>query len=129
MAAHRVLVVDDEEELTTTLVERLQIRGFAAAGVTSGAEALQLLARQPFDVVVLDVKMPGLGGIEVIKRIKQDHPRIEVILLTGHSSAQSAENGLGLGAHAYVLKPVKIDVLTDMIRQAAERPGRGEAQP
>ena len=119
MAETRVLVVDDEEELTSTLVERLEIRGFACEGVTNGAEALRRVEEGGFDVVVLDVKMPGLGGIEVIRRLKQSHPALQVILLTGHSSAKTAENGLGLGAFEYVLKPVKIDVLVEMIRRAA----------
>ncbi len=117
----RVLVVDDEQELTATLVERLEIRGFASEGVTTGADALRLLETREFDVVVLDVKMPGLGGIEVIRRLKQSHPHVEVILLTGHSAAGSAEDGLELGAFEYVLKPVKIDVLVDLIQRAAER--------
>ncbi|MFO7654796.1 MAG: response regulator [Candidatus Krumholzibacteriia bacterium] len=117
----RVLVVDDEEELTSTLTERLHFRGFPAEGVTSGAAALARLEQDDFDVVVLDVKMPGLGGLEVIERIKARRPEVQVILLTGHSSARSAEDGLNLGAFEYVLKPVKIDILVDMIQRAAGR--------
>jgi DNA-binding NtrC family response regulator len=114
-----VLIVDDEVELTTTLVERLRLRDFACDGVTSGAAALEAMERAAYDVIVLDVKMPGLGGIEVIEQLKQRHPESAVILLTGHGSAQTAENGLAHGAFEYVLKPVKIDALVQLIRRAA----------
>ncbi len=113
MASVRILIVDDEDELVSALVERLNLRGFQAEGVTTGAEALARLADTPFDVVLLDVKMPELGGLEVIKRIKEGRPNLEVILLTGHSSAQDAEKGKMLGAFDYLMKPVKID---DLIR-------------
>jgi two-component system OmpR family response regulator len=113
MASVRILIVDDEDELVSALVERLNLRGFEAEGVTTGAEALIRLANTPFDVVLLDVKMPELGGLEVIKRIKEKRPDLEVILLTGHSSAQDAEKAKALGAFDYLVKPVKID---DLIR-------------
>jgi DNA-binding NtrC family response regulator len=115
----RVLVVDDEEELTSTLVERLRFRNFECDGVTSGVAALETMEKATYDVIVLDVKMPGLGGIEVIERIKHQHPGTEVILLTGHGSASAAESGLNRGAFEYVLKPVKIGALVDMIQRAA----------
>jgi len=117
----RVLIVDDEEELTSALEERLNLRGFQATGVNTGADALAYLEHTPCDVVLLDVKMPGLGGLEVIKRIKEEHPGLEVILLTGHGSAQDAERGMQLGAFDYVMKPVKIDVLVRLLISAAER--------
>jgi DNA-binding NtrC family response regulator len=113
MASVRILIVDDEDELVSALVERLNLRGFQAEGVTTGAQALTRLSDKPFDVVLLDVKMPELGGLEVIKRIKERRPNLEVILLTGHSSAQDAEKAKMLGAFDYLLKPVKID---DLIR-------------
>src|SRR4030042_1845076 len=107
MASVRILIVDDEDELVSALVERLNLRGFQAEGVTTGAEALTRLAETPFDVVLLDVKMPELGGLEVIKKIKEERPNLEVILLTGHSSAQDAEKGKMLGAFDYLMKPGK----------------------
>lgn len=125
--ALRVLIVDDEEELVSAVEERLNLRGFQANGVTTGTEALEYLADRPCDVVLLDVKMPGLGGLEVIKRIKEDHPGLEVILLTGHGSAQDADRGMQLGAFDYVMKPVKIDVLVRLLISAAERKAKGEA--
>jgi DNA-binding NtrC family response regulator len=121
--ALRVLIVDDEEELVSALEERLNLRGFQAAGVTTGTAALQYLADSPCDVVLLDVKMPGLGGLEVIRQIKQAHPKLEVILLTGHGSAKDADAGMELGAFDYVMKPVKIDVLVRLLLEATARKG------
>ncbi len=118
MNALRVLIVDDEEELVSALVERLNLRGFAARGVTTGAGALDVLEGQEFDVVLLDVKMPGLGGIEVIRRIKGIRPQLEVILLTGHGSVKSIEEGMALGAFEYLMKPVKIDNLVQVLTAA-----------
>ena len=120
-----VLIVDDEYELVSAMEERLNLRGFRAHGVTSGADALDHIAESPCDVVLLDVKMPGLGGLEVIKKIKDQRPKLEVILLTGHGSTQDAEKGLKLGAHSYVMKPVKIDDLVRLLLDAAQR---GETQ-
>jgi two-component system OmpR family response regulator len=125
MNALRVLIVDDEEELVSALVERLNLRGFAAQGVTTGAEALSVLEGQEFDVVLLDVKMPGLGGLEVIRRIKGARPKQEVILLTGHGSVKSIEEGMALGAFDYLMKPVKIDNLVHILTAA----GSGTVSP
>ena len=125
METLRILIVDDEEELVSALVERLTLRGFEAKGVTTGADALSYLAGAPCDVVLLDVKMPGLGGLEVIQKIKEEQPRLEVILLTGHSSAQDAEKGMTLGAFDYLMKPVKIDDLLGVLLSAGARTGKG----
>ncbi len=115
----RVLIVDDEEELTSALEDRLNLRGFQARGVTTGTDALAHLEETPCDVVLLDVKMPGLGGLEVIQKIKNNYPNLEVILLTGHGSAQDAERGMELGAYDYLMKPVKIEVLAQLLVSAA----------
>jgi DNA-binding NtrC family response regulator len=120
-AMPRVLIVDDEEELVNALVERLNLRGFEAQGLTSGAEALVYLEGESVDVVLLDVKMPGLGGLEVIEKIKQRRPGLEVILLTGHGSAQDAQEGMKLGAFDYLMKPVKIDALVRSLLAATAR--------
>lgn len=117
----RVLIVDDEEELVSALVERLNLRGFVATGVTAGSDALEFLESKECDVVLLDVKMPGLGGLEVIKRIKADRPRLEVVLLTGHGSVKSVEEGMALGAFDYLMKPVKIDNLVRVLTAAGSR--------
>jgi DNA-binding response OmpR family regulator len=130
MDALRVLIVDDEDELVSALEERLTLRGFDAKGVSTGAEALAYLVDGPCDVVLLYVKMPGLGGLEVMKRIKEKRPSPQVILLTGHSSAQDAEKGMTLGAFDYLMKPIKIEELVRVLRAAgarreAESPGGG----
>jgi DNA-binding NtrC family response regulator len=116
-----VLIVDDEAELVSALTERLALRGFRTEGVTTGREALEFLESKPCDVVLLDVKMPGLGGLEVIRRIKNKHPALEVILLTGHGSEKSVEEGMSLGAFDYLMKPVKIDNLVRIISAAGSK--------
>jgi DNA-binding NtrC family response regulator len=118
MAGLRVLIVDDEEELVSALVERLNLRGFQATGVVRGEDALAFLDQEECDVVLLDVKMPGLGGLEVIRRIKSLRPGLEVVLLTGHGSAKSVEEGMALGAFDYLMKPVKIDNLVRVLMVA-----------
>jgi DNA-binding NtrC family response regulator len=117
----RVLFVDDEEELVSAVVERLELRGVEAVGSTSGEAALRLIEERQFDVVVLDVKMPGLGGLDVIRRIKARLPDLEVVLLSGHGSTESVEEGMQLGAFDYLQKPIDIDVLLGLLRSAAGR--------
>lgn len=126
MEGLRVLIVDDEAELVSAIVERLNLRGFRAKGITSGADALAHLANTPCDVVLLDVKMPGLGGLEVIRRIKEEHPGLAVILLTGHGSAQDVEKGMELGAFDYLMKPVDIDMVVQTLLSAAGGEGTDE---
>ena len=116
----RVLIVDDEEELVSAIRERLELRGFRASGVVSGAAALDYLAENSCDVVLLDVKMPGLGGLEVLQRIRQEHPQVAVLMLTGHGSKRDADEGMQLGAYDYLVKPVRIGVLSQMLQDAVE---------
>jgi len=115
----KVLLVDDEEDLSLVLAERLEIRGFDARGVTSSEMALELLKDKDFDVVVVDVKMPGIGGIDLMRQIKLNNPKIEVILFTGHGSRKDGEMGLNEGAFDYLIKPVKIEDLMQKIEKAA----------
>lgn len=117
----RVLVVDDEADFLESLVRRLCRRGLEAVGVASGEDALERLSGEAFDVAVLDVKMPGLDGIEVLRRLKKQGSRVEVILLTGHASVESGVDGVELGAFDYLIKPVKLDDLFERIRDAHER--------
>jgi len=119
MSGPRVLIVDDEAELVSALVERLNLRGFRATGVTTGSDALARLATEACDVVLLDVKMPGLGGLEVIRKIRMEHPQLQVVLLTGHGSAQDAQDGMRLGAFDYLMKPVTIGDLVRVLHAAA----------
>ncbi len=114
----RLMFVDDEEELVSALVERLELRGIDATGVTSGDEALEHLLDEPFDVVIMDVKMPGIGGLDVLRTISRRHPEVKVILLTGHGSAEDSEIGRRLGAVAYLQKPVDLEDLLATVEQA-----------
>lgn len=119
MAKLRILLVDDENELVDALAERLDLRGFYADGVTSGAEALARVRAEGYDVVVLDVKMPGESGIEIMKSIKKEKPDLPVILITGHGSAQDGEQGLNEGAFDYLQKPIQLETLIKKINEAA----------
>lgn len=117
----QILVVDDEADFRETIVKRLQKRRLQVSGAASGEKALEMMAAQTFDVVVLDVKMPGLDGIETLREIKTRNPFTEVILLTGHASMESGIEGMKLGAFDFVMKPAAIDELMEKIRQAYEK--------
>ena len=121
MDAIKVLVIDDEEELTDALVERLKIRGLAAKGVTTGREALECLNGSTFDVVLLDVKMPEVSGLFVLKEIKSKWKDLPVIMLTGHGSEQDAKDGMDWGAFDYLVKPLNIETLIPILKKAAGR--------
>jgi DNA-binding NtrC family response regulator len=114
----RLMFVDDEEELVSALVERLELRGIDAIGVTSGDEALEHLREESFDVVIIDVKMPGIGGLEVLRTVSRRYPNVKVILMTGHGSAKDSEIGRRLGAVAYLQKPVDLEDLLATIELA-----------
>lgn len=117
----RVLVVDDELDFLETIVKRLQRRKVDVTGVDSGKAALELLDREHFDVVILDVRMPGVDGIETLKEMKKKRPLMEVIMLTGHASVESGMQGMQLGAFDYMMKPASINDLLEKIQQAYER--------
>jgi two-component system response regulator CpxR len=120
----RTLLVDDEQEFVQTLSERLQARNLISDVVYDGEEALEALTDEPPEVMVLDLKMPGIGGIEVLRRVKRDHPNIEVIILTGHGSDREERLAAELGAFAYLRKPVDIDVLAATMRGAYRKIGK-----
>lgn len=119
MAGLRVLLVDDEEELVSTVKERLILRGIEADGVTTGAEALERIKNREFDVAVLDVKMPGMGGLDLLRRLRSVCPKMQVILLTGRGSEKESETGLKEGAFDYLMKPINIENLIEKMKQAA----------
>ena len=96
----KILIVDDELDLAATLVERLDIRGFGATAVETGDAAIEQVRQNRFDVVVLDIKLKGEDGVDVMKRIKQINAKLPVILLTGHMSKEANEEGLKAGAIA-----------------------------
>mgnify|MGYP000848869184 CR=1 FL=1 len=117
----KVLLVDDEREFAQTLSERLQMREYGSAVVYDGAEALSLVAEDEPEVMVLDLKMPGVDGLEVLRRVKQEHPNVEVIVLTGHGSKEIEKECMELGACAYLEKPVDMDTLTQKMQEAYKR--------
>jgi DNA-binding NtrC family response regulator len=107
----KVLLVDDEVDFLETLLKRLRRREIDVEGVESGERALERLDRNPVDVVILDVRMPGMDGIQTLREIKARYPLIEVIMLTGHASLEAAIQGMELGAFDYLMKPIDIDDL------------------
>jgi DNA-binding NtrC family response regulator len=116
-----VLLVDDEVEFLETLVKRLKKRNLNPLGVTSGEEALRVLSETPVDVVVLDVKMPGMDGIDALRAIKSAYPLVEVIMLTGHANLEVAVAGMELGAFDYLMKPMDIDELLYKLQDAYKK--------
>ena len=121
MNTFNVLFVDDEVDFLETLMKRMRKRLVNVSGVKSGQEALEFLDRNKVDVVVLDVRMPGMDGIETLRAIKQRHPLVEVIMLTGHASLEVAKEGMELGAFDYLMKPVNIDELLYKLQDADQK--------
>lgn len=113
-----VLVADDEVEFASTLVARLNLRKFKATMVNSGQDTLEELARSRPDVLLLDLKMPDLDGLEVLARLREDHPHLTVIILTGHGAFEAGKKGMELGAWDYLMKPVDLSMLIDKIIEA-----------
>lgn len=126
MKTWKVLLVDDEEEFVTALAERLELRGIEASIATSGGEALNRIGADKPDLVVLDVLMPGVGGLDVLDQIRKTDPQIRVILLTGRGAAQEDDGDIPLGAFDYLIKPVNIDDLIQKMRDALDAPGPGK---
>ncbi len=121
MDEFKVLIVDDEDDFRETIVKRLKSRKIVAEGAEDGKKALELINNNVFDVIVLDVKMPGMDGIETLRHIKAKNPQIEVIMLTGHASVDFGITGMQLGAFDYVMKPAPLHDLLDKIRQAYDK--------
>ncbi|OGQ98032.1 MAG: hypothetical protein A2521_16440 [Deltaproteobacteria bacterium RIFOXYD12_FULL_57_12] len=121
MEGIRVLLVDDDEDFRTVLAERLRMRQLETMAAGSGPEAIAAMQRQPFDVVVLDLRMPGMDGIEALRQIKEIQPRVEVVLLTGHASMESGIEGMRLGAFDYLVKPCEIEELISKIQDACRK--------
>ncbi len=121
MTQFSVLLVDDETEFLETLVKRLKKRKLDVISAESGKEALQMLQQHPVDVVVLDVRMPDMDGLETLKEIKKLRPAVEVIMLTGHANVEVAMQGMELGAFDYLMKPMDIDELLYKLQDAYKR--------
>ncbi len=117
----KVLLVDDEEDFVEMLSLRLQELGEKVAVAYSGQEGLDTLVNTPIDVVILDIKMPGMDGIETLREIKKQFPLVEVIMLTGHGSTETAVQGMKLGAFDYLMKPAEFSDLSTKLEGARKR--------
>ncbi len=117
----KVLLVDDEVEFVSALTERLQLRNYDAKAATNATDALTSIEKDPPDVVLLDLKIPGMDGIDILKKIKENDPTIQVIMLTGHGDIESVEEAIRNGAIECVMKPVDIGELLVKIEQAKKK--------
>jgi DNA-binding NtrC family response regulator len=128
MESVQLLLVDDEPAFLETMSKRLGRRNFGVRTASGGLEALELLSDggEKIEVVILDVKMPRMDGIETLAEIKRRHPLVEVIMLTGHGTVGSAIDGMKRGAFDYLMKPCDMKVLENKVREAAERRRRQE---
>jgi two-component system response regulator (stage 0 sporulation protein F) len=120
MGKIKILLVDDEKEFVKSLAERLSIRDLGPDVAYNGEQALSFVQVQEPDVMVLDLRMPGISGMEVLSQIRKNHPDIQVIILTGHGSKHHEDQALRLGAFDYLEKPVDIDELVRKMRKAYE---------
>ena len=124
MPIANVLLVDDEVPFVETMTKRLNKRDLQVSTAFSGEEALEKLAKESHvEVVILDVKMPGMDGIETLREIKRQHPLVEVVMLTGHATVETAIEGMKLGAFDYLMKPCDMDVLMSKVGEAAPESG------
>ncbi len=115
MEDKKFLFVDDEEELVSTLVERLGFRDIHAAYEVNGASAIERLRKEQFDIVILDLKLPGISGEETLRVINREHPMLPVVIITGHLSA-TEQHTIPNGAADYLTKPINIDDLLEKIK-------------
>jgi DNA-binding NtrC family response regulator len=126
MSAPRILLVDDEERFRTNLAKMLTAQGFTVAAAAGGREALELLQGEPYDVALVDIRMPGMDGLETLAQMKKLDPRLEVIMLTGHASVDAAMEINRLGGFDYLLKPCPLDDLLLKIDAAYEKKSERE---
>ena len=120
MDGTNILLIDDEEAFVTTLQERLEMRGFSPRVALNGQSGLDMIAEEPPDVIVLDLRMPGMSGLEVLRRIRSQWPGLPVIMLSGHGSDQDFEACVNLGAARYHKKPLDIEELLESIRTVTQ---------
>ena len=117
----RLLIVDDEERFLKTLSQRLALRDFEVKPVTSGQEAIDAARDQPFDLALVDLRMPGMDGEQVLEHLKRDHPFLEVVILTGHGSIDSAVRCTSAGSYSFLQKPCRTEELLDVLREAYQK--------
>lgn len=113
----KILLVDDEKQFVDTLAERLAMRGFSARVAYDGPQALKAV-EEPTDVIVLDLRMPGMDGFEVLRSVKKSNPQVQVIILTGHGGDAEEQTAYRMGAYNFLKKPMDIDELLNSIRMA-----------
>ena len=121
MEDFKILLVDDEQDFLESLTERLELRDLKPDTARSGEEALQRVQTDEPTVIVLDLRMPGMDGLEVLRRVKKAHPRVQVVILTGHGTDKDKEQAKKLGAFAYLQKPVDLDTLLETVKRAHQR--------
>jgi DNA-binding NtrC family response regulator len=121
MSQTKILVVDDEVEFASALAERLNLRNYDTKTASNALEALSSIHKDRPDVVLLDLRIPGMDGIEILRTIKQYDPAIEVIMLTGHGDRESVEEGMKGGIFEYIMKPIDIGELTSKIDKARKK--------
>lgn len=117
----KVLLVDDEQDFLDTLSSRLELKGMKVSAVTSGEQAIAEAKKQDYDAIIVDLSMPGIDGLETLKRIKADNPNAEIIMLTGHGSVQSGVEAMKLGAGDFLQKPVELSELMSKIGEAKDK--------
>ena len=116
-----VLLVDDEEQFLDVLTQRLEARGLKVKAVTNGEDAVKQVEDHNFDAIIVDLAMPGIDGIETLKRIKKKRPDLEIIMLTGHATVKSGIEAMKLGADDFLEKPVDLNVLLEKIGEAKNK--------
>lgn len=117
----KVLLVDDEEEFCNMLSERLENRGLKVNAVLSGEDAVVRVEDQNFDAIIVDLAMPGIDGLETLRRIKEKRPDLEILMLTGHGTVKSGIEAMKLGAEDFLEKPVDMKVLLEKISEAKHK--------
>jgi DNA-binding NtrC family response regulator len=117
----KVLLVDDEQEFVESLSERISLRNLTAGVALDGEQALEAVKQDEPDVMVLDLRMPGIDGIEVLRQVRKDHPGVAVVVLTGHGTEEDEKEAIRLGASAYLKKPVDVDQLVGVLHRAWNR--------
>ena len=122
MAIANILLVDDEVPFVETMTKRLTKRDLDVSTAFNGQEALDILEKsRSIEVVILDVKMPGMDGLETLEKIRKKYPLVEVVMLTGHATVESAIDGMKLGAFDYLMKPCDMDILISKVGEAAKK--------
>ncbi|MEW5722640.1 MAG: response regulator [Thermodesulfobacteriota bacterium] len=117
----RVLLVDDEKDFLISLADRLALRGIRPNLAFDGWEALRRIEEEIPEIIILDLRMPGLGGLEVLRRVRRTHPEVQVVILTGHGTQQEAEECLSLGAVEFLQKPASFEKIMDCLRHTHKK--------